>query len=193
MLMGGIVGLWTLAVAPEYITFSFYVGLFAGLFPDLDMVLEHRRSFHRPFQYILFTVAAGTLTFFYFNQWTVMIFTFIASINLHSLSDILSSGATVEPFKEENNKGVYNHIREEWIEPRRLIIMGSMSDIMLSIGMGAIIVGFTGTTFLSIITGVTLYGVFHFMTINKKADQLTPEGYDQALDRAQEIIDPTEE
>ncbi len=106
------------------------VGGVAGFFPDMDMFFTHRRTLHRPFQYLALGVLTGLAVFF--NPLFSILSVFLLSASLHSFMDVLSNGKTIRPWEREDDHAVYDHFRDEWMEPKRYMYDGSDRDLILA-------------------------------------------------------------
>lgn len=106
---------------------------FGSIFPDLDVLLEQGKTFHYP------KIATGASAVF-----LVILFAlnvpiiaalglFLLGVGIHSLTDILGGGIELRQWERKDNRGVYDHINERFIECRRLYYDGSLEDIGITV------------------------------------------------------------
>lgn len=106
------------------------VGGVAGFFPDMDMFFTHRKTLHRPFQYIALGLVSGLAVLV--NPLFSIPSVFLLSASLHSFMDVLSNGKTIRPWERKDDHAVYNHFRDRWIQPKRYMYDGSERDLILA-------------------------------------------------------------
>jgi hypothetical protein len=152
VLMGANLGLIIGMFEPSLGTAAIAAGVLGSIIPDLDMMAEHHRTLHRPFQflgvtgalYLIFTATASNLAAF-------TLFT-AAAASLHSFSDILSQGKTKHPEVKKDERAVYNHLGNKWMKPKRIINEASSRDL-------------AATTILAIPLLTLLDGGFAYLTV----------------------------
>lgn len=177
ILMGGSIGLISLLFFPEYLLTAVLAGMAGGFLPDFDIFWEHRKTFHRPYQFLIVSLVFSPLTFLFPTQLTIAVFFLLSSITLHSWVEILSNGKTMRPYENPDNRAVYNHLEKEWIEPRRIIIMGSFRDLVLTLFFGALLLYHVETLFYAVF-GVMVWGTVYAF-LNRKVKKMLPEDYDR--------------
>lgn len=132
----------------------------AGILPDLDLIFEHRKTFHRPFQCLIGSVLLSAVYLFSGNLlFSVGAIAFL-SMSCHSVLDLLSNGKTAHPRKERDERGVYNHLEESWINPRRLVTDGSAGDFMILAVSGLAAIYVSGLTRVKMFAAVLVAGGF---------------------------------
>lgn len=132
-LIGLLLGLSSLYLFPELVLFAALAAFIGGIFPDLDLVHNHRKSLHFPVGYSVLGLVAGGLMLMYPYSYTVAGFYFLASAAIHSLIDILGGGLETRPWIPSDDRAVYSHTMEKWFSPRRIIRYdGSPEDLALS-------------------------------------------------------------
>lgn len=138
VLVGLLVGaLFSIAI-PESGALPLYAGLLGGAFPDLDMLLTHRRSLHYPVLFSIASVVSALLLSLYTTSLVVVIAAFTLAAAIHCLMDTLGGGKEMRPWREVDERAVYNHVGAEWIKPRRLVYDGSLKDLGLSVVSGGL-------------------------------------------------------
>jgi hypothetical protein len=101
--------------------------------PDIDILFgKHRKTLHFPvlgfFPYIFLTIVFLITS----NLLALLVSVFFFGIHIHSVSDILGGSLEAEPWKKNDNRAVYNHIKSEWIRPLRIIQYdGSKRDLSM--------------------------------------------------------------
>ena len=166
LLIGGVLGLWPLFFMPEFLTVSVLAGIVMSAFPDLDLFHHHRRSLHRPFQYLILTAAAAVALILNPYLYTVVLFSSLAGMTAHSLCEILSSGMTMRPEEEPDDRAVYDHIRDRWIAPRRYILFGESKDLILTVIAGTILLNVFSGFMKLVLSGVIVFGIIHFLVLD---------------------------
>ncbi len=132
-LIGALLAVPLMFIYPEFSFIAVSSGFLGGLFPDLDVLFEHRKTMHFPIYYSLLVLPALVLLVVNPGLYTVAGFCFISSAAVHSVMDIFGSGPTARPWSDPIDKAVYNHFRGFWFEPRRRIsYSGSPGDFAIS-------------------------------------------------------------
>lgn len=108
-----------------------------GLVPDLDLYAGHRRTLHYPVVLpVLAAVALGIATVIPRPGVLVVAF-FLAGAALHAAMDVLGGGLELKPWEATSERAVYDHVRGQWIAPRRWIPYdGSPQDLGLAVLLG---------------------------------------------------------
>lgn len=107
-------------------------GILGSILPDLDMMAEHHRTLHRPFQFLVITAAFYTIFWFTNSTFSAFLFFGVGAATVHSFSDILSQGKTKHPEVSKDDRAVFNHLAGEWMEPKRLVNEGSRRDLFMT-------------------------------------------------------------
>jgi len=109
-------------------------GAFGGLVPDIDMVLEHRRSLHFPVAGTV--VALAALVAGYWMGPVVQLFAVtLTGIAVHSTMDVLGGGKELRPWERTDPRASFNHVTGDWFMARRLVHDGSPGDLVLYLGL----------------------------------------------------------
>lgn len=101
--------------------------------PDLDIIaFQHRRTLHYPllgFLPYIFSISLFLLTSSEFFLFASILF---FSIHIHAISDIFGGSLEPEPWEQNDERAVYNHLKSNWIKPLRLVQHdGSKGDLVL--------------------------------------------------------------
>lgn len=92
-----------------------------GLAPDLDLLLEHRRSLHFPVYGAVVAVLAVAVALVATTPPSVAVAAFVVAAWLHAASDAIGGGPGFDPWDAPIDRAVYDHRRGRWIRPRRWI------------------------------------------------------------------------
>ncbi|ARS90619.1 hypothetical protein [Natrarchaeobaculum aegyptiacum] len=124
------------SAVPEFAPALAAGAVLGGLAPDLDLIFEHRRTFHFP---LLGGVATGAVlpaAAIVPSSLTVGIAAFVAAGWLHAASDALGGGPEMDPWTSPSDRAVYDHVRGQWISPRRWIRYdGAPEDAALAVSL----------------------------------------------------------
>lgn len=162
VLAGGVLGLVFSVFTPYSASLLVMMGMIFSTFPDLDVLFEHRKTFHRPFQYSLLFLLLLFSLFFYQSLVLTLLTAGIGSITLHSISEIFSQGRNLGS-GGKNEKAVFNHPSGSWIEARDLVRVGGRLDLLLSLLL-FIPLFMAGSLLVKIAAGVTIfYGSLHYI------------------------------
>lgn len=139
VLMGALVGSLVAFAYPGHVAIAVAAGLCGGGFPDLDMVFVHRRTLHFPALFTAATVVAGPILFVRPTPVTVAAFCFVTAAALHSLTDVLGGGKEMRPWRETDDRAVFNHVTGTWHTPWRVFYDGSVADLVLSTALACVL------------------------------------------------------
>lgn len=163
ILVGILIGAVVSVFSPEVSTLAVYAGAIGGGFPDLDMALTHRKTFHYP---VVFSIAAAglvLLTLLYTNPAVMFIFVLVLAAATHCLMDILGGGKEMRPWREIDDRAVYNHISGNWIKPRRIVYDGSFKDLIISILSAGIIFYILRPRFVIFTASLLVIAIIYFL------------------------------
>lgn len=119
--------------APELAPAALLGGLLGGVFPDLDMYAGHRRTLHYPTLYPLAAVPAVPLAVAVATPLAVAVALGLLAAAAHCRMDVLGSGLELCPWEGTSERAVYDHVRGEWLRPRRLVSYdGSPGDLAVA-------------------------------------------------------------
>lgn len=113
------------------------VAFVAGLLPDLDLVTNHRKTLHFPV--VLPLGAVACLLCYGAFGWRPLVFLCVAAsaAGLHAATDVLGGGIGYEPWHNDSEKAVYNHVLRRWHAPRRFVrYSGAPEDFLLGAALG---------------------------------------------------------
>ena len=173
ILVGGCLGLLSTFLSPGHVTTAILAGMVGGMVPDLDIFMEHRKTLHRPIQFTVLSILLLMLVMVQPSELTVVLAFTVSSMLLHSVFDIFSNGKTMRPEIETDDRAVYNHVKSEWIEPRRWVLDASRPDLIITLSAATALL-FTSQLVLLTQT-VMATGVVYFFT--KKHVQRYLTGY----------------
>jgi len=121
-------------VAPDLAPAAALGAMAGGVFPDLDLgVLEHRKTLHYPEHYWPLTAAAFAVAAVAASPPAVAAAFFLLSAAVHSVTDALGGGLGARPWANDDQRGVYSHVRREWIPPRRWIRYDGAPEDLLAV------------------------------------------------------------
>lgn len=133
ILVGVLIALPFGILMPEQAITLFVIGAIGGIFPDFDLYVGHRKTLHYPVYYGGFVVLLGAMVVLTLEFVIILGFIFASAAWLHSVMDIFGSGLELRPWEGTSERAVFNHWREGWIKPRRIISYdGSPGDLCLS-------------------------------------------------------------
>lgn len=144
--VGLALGATAIVLAPGHAATAALWGVLGGLFPDIDLFYgQHRRTLHFPVYYWFLGLPALALATVFPTAGTIALAAFLCSAAVHSGMDAFGAGDELRPWEATSEKGVYDHLRNTWIRPRRWVRYdGAPEDLFLT------------TVFA--IPGLTLYG-----------------------------------
>lgn len=121
----GFVGLAIAAVvaviAPEFAVAAAIGGIVGGIFPDLDVLADHRRTLHFPGYYMMVALPAIALAYVVTDMVTVGVATFLVAAAVHSLSDALGGTPSAVPWESDLEHAVYFHAADRWLPAKRWV------------------------------------------------------------------------
>lgn len=140
VLVGVLLGAIAASAAPGVTAVAVAAGALGGLFPDLDMLFVHRRTLHFPVLFPLLAVAAVAVAALVPGPGTVFASVFLLAAGAHSLMDILGGGKEMRPWRETDDRAVFDHVSGRWFAPRRLVYDGSTPDLAMAVVAGGLAV-----------------------------------------------------
>lgn len=129
-----------------------------GLAPDLDVALEHRRSLHFPVAGGAAAALAVALAVTVPTVWTVGLASGVVAAWLHAASDVIGNGPLLDPWTDESDRAVYDHVRGRWLSPLLLVRYdGAPEDAALAVGLAIpVLVVFDGGIAAIAVVGVAV-------------------------------------
>lgn len=161
-LAGGAIVVLLTRFAPEMTLIAVTAALAGGVFPDLDLYGNHRRTLHFPIYYWIPVALAVLFVMFVPTVTTVAIAAFLLAAAVHSTMDIFGGGLELRPWLGTSDRAVYNHYQGHWIHPRRWIPYdGAPADFLLGAIFAVPVVAVTDGPLRAIVLGaVAVSGVY---------------------------------
>jgi hypothetical protein len=176
----GLVGILFAALLAPFFPGStlslFAAGLVGGLFPDADMLFVHRRTLHFPVVSTATAIALGVALAVTALQPVAVLFVAVAASAAHCLLDTLGGGKEMRPWRETDDRAVYDHVRGQWIAPRRVFYDGSLPDLGLSVALGATAVVLLPAQFTLPVAALVGFAVL-YTAIRRAITRWIPEEY----------------
>jgi hypothetical protein len=174
-LMGMVIALSSLHIFPGFFELAVIAGFLGGIFPDLDMVFQHRKTLHYPVIYLILGVVASAVAVLSPGFWTIGTAFFLVSSALHSWIDILGGGLEEKPWKGESDRAVYSRVLDRWFEPRQWIRYdGAPEDFLLCLVLAVpVYMTVEGSLELLVIATVLVGGIYTL--VRKKLLDWAPE------------------
>lgn len=121
-------------LSPEHATTAALAAVSGGAFPDLDLLAgQHRRTLHFPVLYWLPAFPALEAAAVVPTGLPVALAAFFLAAAIHSGMDALGAGDELRPWEATSEEGVYDHLRGQWIAPRRWVRYdGAPEDLLLT-------------------------------------------------------------
>lgn len=146
--------------------------LAGGVFPDLDMVAEHRKTLHFPEYYTAGAVAAVVVAVLAGTPLWVGVAAFMVSAAVHTASDVFGGGLEARPWLAVSDRAVFFHRRGVWAKPRRYVRYdGAPEDF--AVGLAFAVPGFLvfdGWIRDAVAVGVLLSGMY--VVVRKRLPRL---------------------
>ncbi len=145
-------------VVPEFATPLAVGAILGGLAPDFDLLFEHRRTFHFPVAGVPVAVGGITLAGLAPTAVTVAFAAFTIGAWLHAVSDAAGGGPEMDPWNDPSNRAVYDHVRGQWLRPRRWIRYdGAPEDTAIAIALSfPVLVVFDGWISAVVAAGIVV-------------------------------------
>ncbi|MDY6770439.1 MAG: metal-dependent hydrolase [Candidatus Nanohaloarchaea archaeon] len=144
--IGLLIGTGAAAVLPGTVQILALAGIIGGILPDLDILFQHRKTLHFPIFYSMIALLSTGGALWQPGTATTATATFITAAAIHSLMDIFGGDLTQEPWKQQGYRGVYDHVRQDWIHARRRIPYdGAPNDLAVFLAITApLLLHYTG-------------------------------------------------
>lgn len=120
-------------VSPEFATVAGLGAVAGGVFPDLDLMFEHRKTLHHPELYTAAALVAVVVAVLRPSVTTVAMAAFAATASLHSITDVLGGGLGLRPWEGDDDRGIYLHLSSRWIPPRRWVRYDGAPEDLLAV------------------------------------------------------------
>lgn len=133
VLVGLMLATLTTVFAPDFTGVALLAAGVGGAFPDLDLYAGHRKSLHFPVYYSVLAFCALAIAAVLPTAVTVGLAFFLLSAAVHARMDAFGGGLELKPWVAQSHRGVYDHARDRWVEPRRWIRYdGAPEDLLLA-------------------------------------------------------------
>jgi len=178
-------------IAPDLALPAAIGAIAGGVFPDVDMPGEHRRTLHYPVYYSLAAALVVVVAVLFPGPVTVLAAVFLASAALHSLSDGFGGGLELRPWEATSERAVYSHYHRRWWRPRRWVRYdGAPEDAALGLLLAVPSVLFYEGYIELFVLGAVALGVVYAAIrrpmvewTQRLVDRLPPELLDRLPDR----------
>lgn len=147
-----------------------------GFFPDIDMLLVHRKTTHFPIIYTGIAILIGSVYLLLGDPAVLVAAVGVSAAALHSLGDTLGGGKEMRPWRETDDRAVFNHVTGRWITPRRLFYDGSAPDLLVAISSGIVALLALPSNFGSFVAIVVALSVV-YTAIRRTITRWIPEQY----------------
>jgi hypothetical protein len=105
----------------DYPTAAVVGSLAGGVFPDLDVLAEHRKTLHFPVYYAILSVLCVGAAAVVDGPVVVGVAAFVVAAAIHATSDALGGGLELRPWEGNAEEAVYLHPTGRWVRPRRFV------------------------------------------------------------------------
>lgn len=171
LLSAGISQLAGLSVTPFMIA-----GAVGGLFPDIDLLFTHRKTFHYPFIFPILTIISVAIYAVVQLETLLFLTAFMAAAAAHSAMDVLGGGKEMRPWRETDDRAVYDHLRQRWVKPLRLFYDGSLPDLILAI-ISAVGILYAVSSGADVIISLLVVLAIIYTLLRRVVTQWIPEDY----------------
>ena len=133
LLAGLLVALPVALVYPSF-AMPVLIGAAVGsVLPDLDLYYGHRRTLHYPTIGPVLAIFGAIGAILYPHPWVVATAFVLIGAAIHVRMDIYGGGLELRPWAGTSDRAVYDHLRGEWIAPRRLVRYdGAPEDVLMA-------------------------------------------------------------
>jgi hypothetical protein len=139
------------------------------------MLLVHRRTLHAPFAYSLVALAALGLGVATGWPLAILVGVALAAAALHSAMDVLGGGKEMRPWRETDDRAVYDHLHGRWLRARRLFYDGSAPDFAIAAAAGVVVALRTGGAWRPVVAGLLVAGLVYTLVRRRLAAWLPEE------------------
>ena len=176
------------ASVPELAPAALLGGFIGGIFPDLDLYAGHRKTLHYPVLYPIAAAPAALAALVWTGPLLVAVALFLLGAAAHCRMDIYGGGLELRPWEGTSERAVYDHIRGEWLAPRRAVAYdGSPGDLALSAAVGV--------PLLVVLDGAFVWGVAAalgvataYVTLRRRLADLAPTVFGYVPERFAEYV-----
>lgn len=137
VLVGIILAAPLLVLAPELANVALFGALVGSVLPDLDMYLDHRRTFHYPTGYLIAAILFPLLVSVSREPSLVAVSFLFIGATVHSRMDRYGGGLELRPWNATSDRAVFDHVSGRWRSPKRWIRYdGAPEDVFLAVLLG---------------------------------------------------------
>lgn len=132
LIVGLAIGTSATLVLPIPTDVALLAGAVGGGIPDIDLLLDHRRTLHFPVVYpvlAVLTVIGAVVTGI---PLLAVLAVALFGAGVHCLMDVLGGGKEMRPWNETDDRAVYDHVNVRWVRARRYVHDGSIGDLALA-------------------------------------------------------------
>jgi hypothetical protein len=158
------------------IYFSIIIGSF---FPDLDILFDHRNTFHRPFEYGLAVLIIGSIYLITNSVFLVAILGFFVSMLVHCFMDLIST--------ENRDRALYDHIYHRWIDVKNIIPTRSLRDFLISLLFSTIPFYYMDVRFYPLILVLLGYS-FLYAVFRERIEDKVLGDYSSYTERVHQVV-----
>jgi len=162
-------------------------GIVGGGFPDIDMLLIHRKTLHFPVIYSITFIILLPVYIWSGSALVILLLVGVSAAALHSIMDILGGGKEMRPWRKMDNRAVYNHVTKEWVRPLRVFYDGSIPDLTLAILLSAIAAWMLPRRLWPLIVGLVLFSIVYAL-LRRVVTRWIPESYTTFSSYIQELL-----
>jgi hypothetical protein len=174
-LAGTLVGVAVASAFPGTDSAVLAAGYVGGLAPDLDLYADHRRRLHYPVGYGLGTAAALVALVVTPSPGGTVVLTCLAAAWVHAVADTLGGGLELRPWERTSERAVYDHVRERWLRPRRVVRYdGAPEDAFLAGGLGASVFVLTEGP-VRLLVAATVIVAFLWVLVRRRVPRLVDQ------------------
>lgn len=162
-------------------------GLLGGAFPDLDMLLVHRKTLHFPVVYSAVGLLLAVASLLASSPLVAAAAVGSLAAGLHSVTDVLGGGKEMRPWRETDDRAVYKHLTGEWVRPLRVFYDGSAVDLLLATLLGAVSYTMVSGRYRAVVVALVALSVLY--TAGRRAvTRWIPEEYTTFSSYTQHVL-----
>lgn len=150
-------------------------GAVGGALPDGDMLFVHRKTLHYPVLYSVLAVLAGVGALAMQMPVLAVLAVGIGAAAIHCLMDVLGGGKEMRPWLELDDRAVYDHVRGQWLHPRRLFYDGSKPDLAISLSAAGASWWLLPSSFDAALTGLFLVSVAYVLVRRRVTEWISED------------------
>ncbi|MFB6135835.1 MAG: metal-dependent hydrolase [Halobacteriaceae archaeon] len=175
--MGASLAVPVACVAPELAVVVALAAVLGGVFPDLDVVGEHRKALHFPVYYWALALPAAAAALAWPGPLTAALAAFLVAAALHSAVDVLGGGLGLRPWEDDDDRGVYVHPLRRWLRPRRVVRYDGAPEDLLAYALFAAPVGLLLADPVPALAAGGFLASAGYVLVRKRIPDVTPERF----------------